>query len=130
MTNKDIPTLSQLRRLCAFWQKILRLQDWNVTVGYVRGGQMTCPTAVAENGYDLGHKSSCIKILHPHDNTIGDSDVENSLVHELLHLHITPAILRGCDGDVSVGDKASDAEESAIVLIAEALVKLRRAISV
>jgi hypothetical protein len=85
---------AELRELCALWQKRLRLQDWNVSLEIVNardldGGFANCRTVLRE-------KAALIRVTDPADSTSADTeifggrDVEEDLVHELLHLSCEP----------------------------------------
>ena len=85
-------TIEQLRDRCAYWQKVLRLQDWDIQLSLVR--QWDVPDAFGTCDANLIKKIARIKILDPVDD--GDPhdyeeyDAEKTLVHELLHVHFEP----------------------------------------
>lgn len=77
--------LDELQVLCAEWQKRLRLQDWKVKVTFCRMRDM-------DDAY--GHmdtrnyfKEADIQIADPVDRTDASPDIEQTLVHELVHIH-------------------------------------------
>lgn len=79
MTNSD------LSDLCAKWQKILRLQDWKINVHL-------CRMRDIDDAYGLTKtrnyfKEADIKIAEVIDRMDADPDIEQTLVHELIHLH-------------------------------------------
>lgn len=85
MTPVDEP---QLQERLAHWQKLLRLQDWDVDIKIVRRHAMPKATSLAGAQIDRYRR---VKILlldpvdwHP-DDWPADRDLEISLVHELLH---------------------------------------------
>jgi hypothetical protein len=88
-------TEEQLQEKLMEWQKRLRLQDWIVQVRIARAlelpeNSMGCVHAV------LPKKMASIKILDPIDydhSSMCPQDMENTLVHELLHLHFEPIVL-------------------------------------
>ena len=92
-TNKhrvyDIP---QLEDLCCQWQKILRLEDWNVRIELQ--DQVTFQSGKdthAEITYELNHKKAVIAFPSPGtyaSSTCPQQDMLHGLVHELLHLHL------------------------------------------
>lgn len=113
-----------LDKLCAKWQKLLRLQDWAVSIVYKRACDMDgkhgwcCPR--------LNMKSATIKVLDVMDydgRELGANgialDIEVTVVHELLHLHF---ILL----DESTGANGTLFEQ-AIEILAVALVDLDKA---
>ena len=107
-----------------FWQKALRLQDWDIDFKVVRlkewlaAGKTTytagCCSMNGQNAYVV------VRILDPED--LADDvvpsyrDAEVTIVHELLHILIP----------VSASDGSDVHGERAINRIAEALVTLRR----
>jgi len=115
------PELEQhLVELCRKWQRILRLQDWDikVQVSYDLGSYQ------AESCYKLPKRMAIIKVIHPdayqERNFLWPQDMEESLVHELLHLHL--AAWQADD------ERTMEwvAKEQAIEAIARALVELDR----
>lgn len=125
--SMECPTPGELKRICRFYQKLLRLQDWNIEIRYCKPTELSNSIAAAENSFDLHHKESRIQIIHP-DHGVGDVvDIERTVVHELVHLLVSPAIIRAVGSDKWMEISGSDAEETAITMIADALVKLRRA---
>jgi hypothetical protein len=75
-----------------YWQKVLRLQDWDITVKTARMSQLSKPDRLAEVMEDPYHKTAEILILEKVDAP--GQDQEASLVHELVHIHLSP----GFDG--------------------------------
>lgn len=116
-------TEPQLQRLTAEWQKILRLQDWDVHTETVRDRDMYSDNAQGECTWVLAHKEALIKLEDPvdyHAHEAWPQDQEKTLVHELVHLHFAPFMLER-------DDPGYVAQEQAIELIAQALVSLKRA---
>ena len=73
------------------WQKILRLQDWFVEVEIVRKHEMEWHTSKGEVWTRTNANRALIKLLDPVDDTCPKTDpydMEETLVHELLHLHM------------------------------------------
>lgn len=84
-------TKEELQERLAHWQKVLRLQDWDVKVVVVRASQMECGGNAGENTWQLSTKTALIKLCDPVDwpeDTRWEQDMEETLVHELLHLHM------------------------------------------
>jgi hypothetical protein len=82
-------TIEELRDRCVYWQKRLRLQDWDVRLSLVRQWEVpndfgTCDPCVSK-------KIATLKILDRIDegdpSDIEAYDAEKTLVHELLHMH-------------------------------------------
>ena len=112
-------TAGQLEEACREWQAILRLQDWDITAEIVRGKQMVERDDSGNVRWNDKHRIARISILDPVDHEgpefVGELDHEETLVHELLHLHFA-----GLDHE----DETTF--ELAINRISEALVKLKR----
>jgi hypothetical protein len=121
VSGEVILTERQLQRLCAQWQKRLRVQDWDVRVRVKRRHQMELESKRAGCNYSLKLKEALIEIQSPLDYqpSVWPNDMEQSLVHELLHLHFA---LFSADDETPEGV----AQEQAIDLIASALVSLAR----
>lgn len=112
-------TEEELRTKCAEWQKILRLQDWNVVLKIRRGRDMPIHNVCGSCSWELTQKMAAINILDPIDyppDAIAPNDMELTLVHELLHLHFCPV----------EPDGASVAGEQAIESISWGLISLAR----
>lgn len=115
-------TSDTLEAHLAYWQRALRIQDWDIEAEYADAEEL-------ENGKRGGECAVCqpkrkarIKILaeefRPRASWF-EHDEELTLVHELLHIltWAWPATNEG---------QATDDEEIAIHRISEALVKLKR----
>ena len=77
-----------LENLLAEWQKILRLQDWQIKVSFARGHEIDGHQGRAT--IYLNFKQALIQLRDPIDWTDKDfpDDSEIDLVHELIHLHL------------------------------------------
>lgn len=107
--------------MCAKWQEILRLQDWDVKTGIFRSRDMTLG-GEGECEWNLERKMASIRLMNPIDYPEGamiPMDMENTLVHELLHLHFAPFFSE---------DKSIE-QEQAINAITDGLVKLSRKVN-
>lgn len=116
-----IYTQEQLIEKCAEWQKVLRLQDWTVDLQLKRERDFTNKDCNAEIGLNEQKKIAFIKVIDPVDYQPGQirfQDMEEDLVHELLHIHFWP-LTRGEEGE-------NLAEEQAINIIAKALIHISR----
>lgn len=112
----------------AVWQKRLRLQDWNITVRVHRRNKMP------GGGGNVGH-FSCSNIYRQADISLLDSvdfqdtdadrdtNMEDTLVHELLHLvlHDCGIDAKDCDNNLTA---AGIGEERAIDALAAAFAAL------
>lgn len=112
--------LENLQQILLEWQRILKLLDWDISVKVV-------PHREAEEAWgnvrwNLDEKFADIKLLDPADQSGGmrPYNVEETLVHELLHLHFAPF-------DATTGTHEQRFQEQAINAIARALVNLKNA---
>lgn len=103
-----------LQSLLKKWQKRLRLQDWDITAKYddehILDGQ------VGLTRFSKKYHHALIRILHPKDNFFTEphtKNVELTLVHELLHLHITP-----------LGEHPEEHEELVVETLAKAFLSI------
>ena len=97
-----------VRRLLNRWAARLRLLDWTISFNIVNRAAL-----MGNNGQTAIHELNKNAIISLTDD---DDDVETTIIHELLHLHLYP-LTRDADGPVVE-------EEQAINLIAEALYRL------
>lgn len=112
--------LENLQQECLEWQRTLKLLDWDVSVKLVPHREM--PDAIGHVRWDLDEKTADIRLIMPEDYPSGalrPYNIEETLVHELLHLHLVTF-------DMSDEPKRL-ALEQAINAIARALVKLKNA---
>lgn len=113
-----------LRVRCRYWQKKLRLQDWNVEVTLKRHYEMAHPDCVGCTQIFDEEKDAKIELLSPLDIAgVAGSFINHeelnydiTLVHELLHLHFSPFV----EDDTT---PKGVAQEQAINAISKALVK-------
>jgi hypothetical protein len=122
LLNEVILTEEQLRAKCAEWQKVLRLQDWDVRTSIVRRSVFTNAETNAEISVNVQHRIAQLRMLDPIDYdplNVNPQDMEKSLVHELLHIHLWTFT-------VDLDGSNKDAEEQAINMIAGALIALKR----
>ena len=78
----------RLDKLCIKWRKLLRLQDWRVEVSVCRFDEMTQYNDSGNCSWNLDLKAAQIRIIHPEDypqDAFEDQDIEQILVHELIH---------------------------------------------
>lgn len=120
-------TEDELRTKCEVWQKILRLQDWIITVNIRRERDFVLSDSNAEIIPTLPKRMATIHILDPIDYPPGQAepqDMELSLVHELLHIHLFPLFADRED------EMRLVAEEQAIEAISRGLIELSRRSSI
>lgn len=116
-----ILTNEQLQERLAYWQKVLRLQDWTIRVAFRHVVDME-PGNEAEVDTNFPLKRAAIAIVYPDEyrSRVGwPQEVEESLVHELLHLHLEP-------WQVEKGSLEYVLQEQAVESLAHALVELAR----
>ena len=85
-------TQEELEKKLSYWQKRLRLQDWILEVRILRAREMAGEYAAQVN-WTLSKKMATIHILDQVDyppDCMDSRNMENDLVHELLHLHFAP----------------------------------------
>lgn len=117
-------TQEQAQQACREWQERLYLRDWDIRAKICRQEFMPRPDIMAHVNCVYPSKQALIKLLDPIDypqDAEWEQDHEQSLVHELLHLH--------CWG-FSATDATSPegiAEDQAVDALARALVALKRA---
>lgn len=111
----DMETLEERLR---YWQNRLGLRDWGIEIMFDRGynlGEYTAKIHMKEDS-----RRARIRMLEASDydpDSILPYDMEQVLVHELLHIHFYPLTR-------DVGDNI--AEEQAIEAISRALINLER----
>lgn len=118
--KETILTIEQLQDRMVYWQEKLRLQDWMIKIKIARANEMEA-NRNAEIAFIYDNKQAYIKILdnmdHPKDAWF-EHDMEWSLVHELLHLHL---------GQIRQGENIDSVEEEqAIESIVYGLIALDR----
>lgn len=109
-----------LERVCRAWQQVLCLQRWSVDIAFERGYDFA-EDAGAHIHFNRKSLGATIHILHPGDwvPTWGKKqDIEEDIVHELLHLLIAP--LTESDYEATVD------EEQVIVVLSRALAGMKR----
>jgi hypothetical protein len=75
------------------WQKRLGLDDWTVTLQLVRQSEID-PNAWGSSYWDARAKKATIQVLDPRDYNLKGADLrldmECTIVHELVHLQVSP----------------------------------------
>lgn len=122
-------TQAELDAALAYWQKVLRLQDWDIKIIFGRERDM-CDPCLGEIITTPAKKMALIKILDPVDysNPHYEQDHEPTLVHELLHIHFNSIMDEIRDVDKVLHDRLYTQEESAIESIAKGLISLSRSL--
>lgn len=107
-------TITQLKQLLGYYQKLFRLQDWRITVRFAKPWEMGDSHNSAEVKFQDEFKDAYILILDECDRETTASSIERDLIHELLHTVLERAKF----------DLYSD-KEIAINMISDAIMKLR-----
>ncbi|HWC98002.1 MAG TPA: hypothetical protein VG456_14680 [Candidatus Sulfopaludibacter sp.] len=106
------------------WQHRLHLQDWNISVEMARATDLK-PKTLGNIHWDLDKKTAVIHVLDPADYRMPFrdmlNDMEFTVVHELVHLELSPVL-----SPLSRSDANRRDEEHAVNQMAEALLKLDR----
>ena len=79
-------TNSQIMDIAAYWKKELGLSSWEITCKVVT--QADIPDEYARLAWELSNQTATISIADPNTwpSETKDTDMENSIVHELVHL--------------------------------------------
>jgi len=119
----NVPFEEQIQIQLTYWQRILRMQDWVITVEIWPHNALD--GAVAHITTDRNQKAAVIALRHPNDimavekgwpeNEAADYDL--SIVHELLHLKCV---------DLETDEQVEWAEEQLCNHVSKALVSLYR----
>jgi hypothetical protein len=91
------PIESRLERQMKFWQKRMRLEDWSLSLRLVRQRELDSNSwGSAEWDPDL--RTGVISVLDPRDYNLKGGelrlDMECTIVHELVHIQISPLAAR------------------------------------
>ncbi len=91
------PLESRLDRQMHFWQKRLGLEDWNLTLRIVRQSQID-PNSWGSAEWDPAARTGVINVLDPRDYNLKGGemklDMECTIVHELVHIQVSPLAAR------------------------------------
>lgn len=120
-----ILTEEMLQQRLVYWQQKLRLQDWRIKVSIARSADIGGEYQGGIN-WSLNAKTASIRVLDPIDypeHSSEKQDMENTLVHELLHIHFA-LISEKCNPQPT--EIYNLFEEQAIESLADALVALER----
>ncbi len=120
----DFANPEQLSDCVSLWQRRLFLRDWEIGVRLARHHELNASEWSGQINYNTERREALIDLLDPADarpNKTFPHDVERTLVHELLHIHLAPM-------GAQVGTPEQVAEEQAICALSRALVELARQI--
>lgn len=115
-------TEERLKELTAEWQKTLRLQDWDIDVSFKRHFEMSQTNILGQAQQTVAVRKCTIDILVPEDswNRQSDYNLEESLVHEMLHIHFAE-----WNNHFTVNEMMPLSAEAGIDAISKALVALK-----
>lgn len=80
---------AELTAALKFWQSLLKLDAWQIKAQICRQQDMPGDAAQGNSTYVFSKRQAIISLLDPLDfprNTLFGQDMEQTLVHELLHL--------------------------------------------
>ncbi|MCU1238160.1 MAG: hypothetical protein JWP63_6127 [Candidatus Solibacter sp.] len=107
-----------------FWQRRLKLEDWNITVVVARATELK-PKTLGNIHWDSAKKTAVLHVLDPADYDLPPremlDDMEFTVVHELIHLELSPVLSQFPRDEANRRD-----EEHAVNQMADALLKLQR----
>jgi hypothetical protein len=87
------PLESRLDRQMKFWQKRLGLEEWNLALRVVRQSEID-RNAWGSSEWDPDAKTGLISVLDPRDYNLKGGelrlDMECTIVHELVHIQVSP----------------------------------------
>jgi len=91
------PLESRLERQMKLWQKRLGLDEWNLALRVVRQSEID-RNAWGTAEWDPELKSGVISVLDPRDYNLKGGelklDMECTIVHELVHIQVSPLAAR------------------------------------
>lgn len=103
-----------MKKRMKYWQKQLRLQDWDIDIKKAKPKRLKIKGAAGQVEYSVDLKVATILIS---DELKDKREIEHTIIHELLHLHLAP-ISQFCEGDCY-----ETYEEQAIESITKALLQ-------
>lgn len=113
-------TEEELRALCLEWQAVLNIQFWDIKVGIYRCRDFVKQNSAAEVSWQLATATAILRILDPadYDRDLFPQDMEQSLVHELLHLRFAEAEMTESGSlEETMYERAIDQTAKALVLV-------------
>lgn len=127
MEDIILDEIELLQRL-KVWQERLRLQDWDIEASIRRASEME-GEVVGSVSWSLSRKQASISILDQNDypdDRMGYRDMENDLIHELIHIHLAPIHEHfGSLGNGEMNPMYTMFEEQAIESLTSALLSER-----
>jgi hypothetical protein len=115
--------LTQLRKRAKYWQDKLGLKHWAIKVVWAKSSELDDSEntkVYGLNTFDPNHMTCLIQVLHP-KNAEATYNVEETLIHELLHLFMFPLESAAGFSIKSPTDQWETAMEQAINRLSELL---------
>jgi hypothetical protein len=101
MNPLEVRLVDELR----FWQKRLGMDDWTMSLQVVRQSELD-PKACGRSHWNARAKTATIQVLDPRDYSLKGNDLrldmECTIVHELVHIQVSPLVSRLDTPDVQV----------------------------
>ena len=117
-------SIVDLTTLLPKWQKILRLEDWDIHVKMVRHYELAGGENAGSCHYSVTLREATLQVMDPIDNSHEyPEDIEEVLVHELVHL-VFSGIDNGETGQIEGASRIF--YEQAVEATARALIQLDR----
>jgi hypothetical protein len=106
------PLEAHLDQRMKFWQKRLGLEDWNFRVRVVRQAEID-KNAWGTAEWDPEFKTGVISVLDPRDYNLKGGelrlDMECTIVHELVHIEVSPLAAHNANEKEEVVNKIMSA---------------------
>jgi hypothetical protein len=110
---------ARVERLCRKWQVILRLQDWDLTITVGRWHEVHDEALAHTRRSEIRSHAELMfrdeADYRPTPAWPGDNNLELNVVHELLHLKLTP---------INIPKEREESEEKVVESLARAILRL------
>lgn len=117
-SERDALARERLHKRLGVWQNRLELSDWKISLITVHRGELS-PGTLGNVRWNLDEKTARVKVLNANDYELpfeaAFSDMEFTLVHELIHLELA---------SLPRTDESRVDEEGAVNRMADALLQL------
>jgi len=118
--QREIYALTFVNDKLQVWQKRMNLPDWTIQVRLVRKSTLD-PKTLGGIRWDRGTMTATVNVLSTYDYTMPVQemldDMEFTIVHELVHLHLSP---------LPRSEASRTTEERVVNEIAETLIRLAK----
>lgn len=101
-----------VQRIVDAWQKILRLEDWDIEIAIVRESESESQGSLAYIATKGNAKTARLTLINPIDwaqKQVSGKEIEDTLVHELVHLYFREAGIEYADNEEHVVECATRA---------------------